>query len=134
MIGNHFIKSWSYTQKNITLSSAEGGIGGFSQGVWETIRLVQLAADCRLDMKGKIHVDSSETIGKAHLRGNRELRHVKVGSLWIQELFEEEVVLMCAENIEDVLTKHVGASLLDKHEANMGFFFASGRAETGLHL
>ena len=61
-----------------------------------------------------------------------------VGSLWLQELFEEEEILFCkvpgAENIADILTKHVGASLLDKHAANMGIFFPSGRAESGLHL
>ena len=39
-----------------------------------------------------------------------------------------------AENIADILTKHVGASLLDKHAANMGIFFPSGRAESGLHF
>ena len=55
------------------------GIGGFSLGVWETIGMVQLAADWGLDMKGKIHVDSSAAIGIAHGRGNGKLRHFKVG-------------------------------------------------------
>ena len=101
----------------------------------ESIGLVQLAADWGLDMKGKIHVDSSAAIGIAHRRGNGKLRHVKVGPLWIQELVEEEEILMCkvpgAENIADILTKYVRASLLDKHAANMGIFFPSGRAESG---
>ena len=136
MIGNHLIKS--STQKNITLSSAEAELVASVKVCGETIGLVQLAADWGLDMKGKIHVDSSAAIGIAHRRGNGKLRHVKVGSLWIQELVEEEEILMCkvpgAENIAAILTKRVGASLLDKHAANMGIFFPSGRAESGLHL
>ena len=86
MIGNHLIKSWSSTQKNITLSSAEAELVASVKVCGETIGLVQLAADWGLDMKGKIHVDSSAAIGVAHRRGNGKLRHVKVGSLWIQEL------------------------------------------------
>ena len=131
MIGNHLIKSWSSTQKNITLSSAEAELVASVKVCGETIGLVQLAADWGLEKKGKIHVDSSAAIGKAHRRGNGKLRHVKVGSLWIQELVEEEEILMRkvpgAENIADILTKHVGASLLDKYAANMGIFFPSGK-------
>ena len=138
MIGNHLIKSWSSTQMNITLSSAEAELVVSVKVCGGTIGLVQLAADWRLDMKWKTHVDSSAAIGLAHRRGNGKLRHVKVGSLWIQELVEEEEILICkvpgAENIADILTKHVGASLLHKHAANMGIFFPLGRAESGLHL
>ena len=113
ILGNHFIKSWSSTQKNITLSSAEAELVASVKVCGETVGLVQLAADWGLDMKGKIHVDSSAAIGIAHRRGNGKLRHVNVGSLWIQEFVEEEEILKCevpgAENIADILTKHVGA-------------------------
>ena len=92
MIGNHLIKS--STQKNITLSSTEAELVASAKVCGETIGLVQLAADWGLDMKGKIHVDFSAAIGIAHRCGNGKLCHVKVGSLWIQELGEEEI-LMC---------------------------------------
>ena len=86
-------------------------------------------------MKGKIHVDSSAAIGMAHRRGNGKLRHVTVGSLWIQELAEEEEILMCkvpgAGNIADILTKHVGASLLDKARSKHGHLLP---VRQGLHL
>ena len=95
MIGNHLIKSWSSTQKNITLSSAEAELVASVKVCGESIGLVQLAADWGLDMKGKIHVDFSAAIGIAHRCGNGKPRHVKVGSLWIQELVEEEEILMC---------------------------------------
>ena len=139
MIGNNLTKSvCSSTRKKITLSSAEAELVASVKVCGETIGLVQLAADWRLDMKGKIHVDSSAAIGIAHRRGNGKLRHVKVGLLWTQELVEEDEILMCqvpgAENIADIFTKYAGASLLDKHAANMGIFYPSGRAESGLHL
>ena len=54
LIGNHLIKSWSSTQKNITLSSAEAELVASVKVRGETIGLVQLVADWGLDMKGKI--------------------------------------------------------------------------------
>ena len=51
----------------------------------ETIGLVQLAAFWGLGMKGKIYVDYSAATGIAQRRGNDKLRHVMVGSLWIQD-------------------------------------------------
>ena len=55
-------------------------------------------------MKGKIHVDSSEAIGKAHRRGNGKFGHVKVGSLWIQDLVEEEEILISARALKTLQT------------------------------
>ena len=89
-------------------------------------------------MKGKIHVDSSAQLVQhiGVVMANYAMSNF--GSLWIQELVEEEEIFMCrvpgAENIADILTKHVGASLLDKHAANMSIFFPSGTVESGLHL
>ena len=114
------------------------GTGGFSHGVWGEHWIGTVG--CRLGT-GYEREDPCRffsATGAAHRRGNGKLRRVKVGSLWIQELVEEEEIFICkvpgAENIAHSLTKHVGASLPDKYAANMGIFFPSGRAESRLHL
>ena len=38
--------------------------------------------------------------------------------------------VLSARRCADILTKHVGGSLLDKHAGNMGIFIPSGRAES----
>ena len=110
-----------HPKKNITLSSAEAELVASVKVCGETVGLVQLAADWGLDMKGKIHVDSSAAIGTAHRRGNGKLRHVNVGSLWIQEFVEEEEILKCevpgAENIADISHKACrSACLISTHQ------------------
>ena len=127
-----------FHRKEHHLVVQRSGTGGFSHGVWGEHWIGTVG--CRL---GTVYEREDpcrffSATGAAHRRGNGKLRHVNFGSLWIQELVEEEEIFMCrvpgAENIADILTKHVGASLLDKHAANMGIFFPSGTVESGLHL
>ena len=85
MVGRHVVKTWSSTQKSITLSSAEAELVAAVKMSAELIGATQLAADWGLHTQGKVHVDSTAAIAVAHRRGNGKLRHVKVGSRWIQE-------------------------------------------------
>ena len=65
-------------------------------------------------------MDSSAAIFEknAHGRGNEKLIHVPVGTLWIQELVDEEGVtiqkVLGADNVADILTKNVPSYVLDK--------------------
>ena len=54
----NFLKSWSATQKNIRLSSAEAELVAAVKMSTELIGMTQLAADWGLDIKGKVFVDS----------------------------------------------------------------------------
>ena len=85
MLGGHLLKSWSTTQKSITLSSAEAELVAAVTMRTELIGITQLAADWGVSLRGRVHVDSSAAIGVAQRRGNGKLRHVRVGTLWIQE-------------------------------------------------
>ena len=88
-LGRHLVKSWSSTQRNITLSSAEAELVAAVKACTESIGLVQLAFDWGMDLSARVHVDSSAAIGVANRKGNGKMRHVKVGNLWIQELVED---------------------------------------------
>ena len=104
----------------------------------ECIGVVQLASDWGVNVSANIFVDSSAALGVGHRRGNGKLRHVRVGSLWIQEMVEDGEVSVKKvhgfDNMSDVLTKNVPGHLLDKHTAAMGLSCSQGRAESGLAL
>ena len=51
----------------------------------EMIGMTQLASEWGLAMKGNIFADTGATLGIAKRRGRGKMRHVKIGTLWIQE-------------------------------------------------
>ena len=77
MIGRHCLKSWSSTQKNITLSSGEAELVAAVKTCTEAIGVTQLAADWGVKLEGRIHVDSFAAIGMANRKGNGKLRHLR---------------------------------------------------------
>ena len=136
MRGNHFLKSWSATQRSIALSSAEAELVAAVKLSTEVLGITQLAADWGLRMQGKIYVDSSAAIGVVHRRGAGKLRHVRVGTFWIQEKVEDkelEVRKVKGDgNPADLLTKNVNREKVDKFSAASGVDFRGGRAEKSL--
>ena len=89
MLGSHLLKSWSATQKNVTLSSAEAELVAAVKVCGECIGITQLADDWGIELRGRIYIDSSAAIGVANRWGNGKLRRVRVGTLWIQEARRE---------------------------------------------
>ncbi len=89
MRGQHVIKSWSSTQKNITLSSGEAELVVAVEAASEGIGLTRLANDWGRTVICNVHVDSSAAIGMVNRRGSDRVRHIQVGHLWIQEGAEE---------------------------------------------
>ena len=85
MRGTHCLKSWSSTQKFVTLSSAEAELMAAVKASTEAIGMCQLAADWDVHLHASILVDSSAALAVVARRGNGKLRHVKVGHLWVQE-------------------------------------------------
>jgi hypothetical protein len=90
MKGSHLIKSWSSTQKSITLSSGEAELVAAVKTCTGLIGISQLMRDWGKEVEGEVYVDSNAAIGTAMRRGNGKLRHVRVGILWIQEKVAEE--------------------------------------------
>ena len=136
MVGQHWIRSWSSTQKTIALSSGEAELTALVKASCETIGVTQLAADWGLKWEGAIWVDSSAALGVVNSRGNGKLRHVRVGQLWVQEKRESKELeykkVKGRENPADLMTKGVSAVHLNKHMARMGLAVFWGRAESSL--
>ena len=138
MLGSHLLKSWSATQKNVTLSSAEAELVVTVKVCGECIGITQLASDWGIKLRGRVHIDSSAAIGLAHRRCNGKLRHVRVGTFWMQELVEEGEIevrkVLGARNVADALTKNLPATSLDMHLETTGFQFRDGRAVSSLTI
>ena len=138
MIGSHTIKTWSSTQKSITLSSGEAELVWAVKMSTEIIGLTQLVADWGDELAGNVFVHSSAAIGVARRKGCAEMRHVRDGQLWIQEEQEEgELELTKVQgklNPADMMTKHVGEGLTVRHMSMLRQDFREGRAEKGLKL
>ena len=138
MVGSHFVKSWSSTQKSITLSSGEAELVAAVKLAGELIGLTQLYQHRGVEVQGKIWVDSSAAIGTIQRRGNGKLRHVRVGSLWAQEKVEEGELhvkkLHGEEHPGDLCTKNLSVAKVEKHMEMVNFAYKEGRAESSLRL
>ena len=138
MRGTHMIKSWSSTQKSITLSSGEAELVAAVKTCTELIGVTQLMNDWGRNAEGEVYVDSSAAIGVAHRKGNGKLRHVKVGLLWIQEKVEEGEIdvkkVAGEENPADLMTKNVNAVKVEKYMNLIQEEFKEGRAEVSVEL
>ena len=67
----------------------------------------------------RIFADSSAALGVVHRKGSGKLRHIRVNMLWVQdkrangELDYQKIE--GTENPGDLMTKHLGSSLLNNH-------------------
>ena len=138
MKGDHVLKSWSSTQKAITLSSGEAELIAAVKTCTEVIGITQLARDWGEEWQGEILVDSSAAIGIVHRKGNGKLRHVRVGMLWIQEQVEEGEIKVKKvkgdDNPADLFTKNLAEAKVAKFMDMIGELYVEGRAEAGLKL
>ena len=87
-MGNHCLRTYSVTQKNITLSSAEAELVALVRAATEGIGMTQLASSWGLQFACEVFVDSSAALAITNRRGVGKLRHIHVGLLWVQERAE----------------------------------------------
>ena len=111
MIGEHVIKSWSRTQKAITLSSGEAELVALVAGMSEGLGIRALGVDRGIERKVIGMCDSSAAMGVVERRGVGKIRHLDVGKLWIQEMRENGGVeikkVKGTANPADQLTKNL---------------------------
>ena len=84
-MGTHCLRTYSVTQKCVSLSSAEAELYALVRASAEAIGICQLAATWGLQLVGEVHVDSSAALAVTQRRGCGKLRHVRIGHLWVQE-------------------------------------------------
>ena len=138
LLGSHYLKSWSSTQKTVALSSGEAELTALVKCSCETIGLLQLAADWGLDLEGEVLVDSSAALGVVARKGAGKLRHVRVGQLWVQEKSENGELTYSkvrgTENPADLMTKAVTVAETNKYMKMASQEPREGRADRSLQL
>lgn len=89
-------------------------------------------------MVGHVYVDSSAALGIVKRQGCGKMRHVRVGMLWILQKEEDGELsynkVLGTENPGDLMTKHLGQAVIDKHMKTISQEFRRGRAESGLKI
>ena len=136
MRGAHHIKSWSSTQKRVTLSSAEAELGALVKTACEALGLIQMAAGLGREISAEVLVDSTAALAVTQRKGNGKLRHVRVGQMWVQEVAENEELrfnkVLGTENPADACTKHLTSAKLENFTQMIDMVDRDGRSDLGL--
>lgn len=138
MRGTHCLRTWSVTQKFVTLSSGEAELMALVKAASEAIGMAQLAMGWGLHLEISVHVDSTAALAVAARKGNGKLRHVRIGHLWVQELAEAEAVafrkVRGTENPADLMTKYLPVGKASPLATALAQFAREGHAATRLGL
>ena len=79
--GKHCLRTWSATQKRVTLSSAESELAAATKASIEATGMAQLMEGFGRKVQVEVYVDSSAALAITARKGNGKLRHVRVRTL-----------------------------------------------------
>ena len=137
-LGEHYLRSWSSTQKTVALSSGEAELTAVVKCSCEAIGILQLAQDWNLELEADVYVDSSAALGVVARRGAGRLRHVRVGQLWVQEVSDNGDLrygkVRGTENPADGLTKYVTNPVMSRYLQMARCILSGGRADSSLEV
>ena len=116
--GNHLIRSCSTTQTVIALSSGEAEYYGITKGACESIGVKGIASDLGVQLKIRLHTDTSAAKGIAMRKGLGKVKHLETRTLWVQDKVEDGTIVMRKipgnDNIADLLTKYLSAEKIQR--------------------
>ena len=134
MHGKHTIKSRASTQSVIALSSGE--YYGVVKGASVFLGALSLCKDLGIEMKGRVHTDSSAAKGMANRRGLGKTRRIDTQYLWVQERLSAGSFDVEKEgtddNVGDLFTKHLEQTKSSDATARLGHVAREGKASLTL--
>ena len=102
------------------------------RGATEGIGLISLAQDIGIKLDVRMHVDASAALGIIERRGVGRVRHLDVGTLWLQEQQLRRILeirkVEGLKNPGDLFTKNLALERVDTFSGMIGYKFVSGRA------
>ena len=138
MLGRHWLKSWSSTQKTVALRSGEAELTAIVKMSTEMIGVLNMMLDWKAQYGARSFADSTAALGVVNRKGSGKLRHVRVGMLWVQGKREDGTLEYTKvggeDNPGDLMTKHLGSDVLRRHIARLNLEMRGGRANDGLQL
>ena len=136
LLGGHVTKCWSATQASISLSSGEAEYYGVVKGASALLGAISMAKDLGLNMKGRVHTDSSAAKGIASHRGLGKMRHIDTQFLWVQERIQAGDFTLHKEgtndNVGDLFTKHLEQAKSADFTARLGYTAREGSSSLTL--
>ena len=95
-----------------------------------------MAKDLGLNLKGRVHTDSSAAKGIASRRGLGKTRHIDTQFLWVQERIQAGDFTLHKEstndNVGDLFTKHLDQSKSADFTSRLGYTAREGSASLSL--
>lgn len=138
MIGGHCIKAWAKTQAVIAKSSAESELYSVVKGATEGLGLITLYKDLGSEVGVKLNLDATAAKGILDRQGISKVRHIDVNVLWLQQQAAKKIIPLVkvdgTVNCADLLTKHLGVQVQQRHVEFMQLEFREGRAEMAAQL
>ena len=139
MLGRHLIKSWSSTQSQVSLSSAEAEYYGVVKASGMALGYSSLLEDLGYRLPLRVWTDSSATMGICGRQGLGKLRHIDTQCLWIQQRVRDGTIELRKvrgdSNPADLFTKHIVGNEKIKKLLNLfGCEYTAGRAESAPQL
>ena len=118
-LGNHSVKMWSSTQKNIALSSGEAEFTAIVKGGSIGIGMCSMLGDLGIHIYSRLHISTDSTAAKGicNRMGLGKVRHIDVHMLWIQDRVKNGDIIIKKINgklnISDGLTKYMPSNNMD---------------------
>ena len=138
LLGEHTLRSWSKTQNTIAQSSAESELLATVKAASEALGMMSLGEDLGISFRTRIHIDATAAMGILERRGVGRVRHLDVGTLWLQEQSLRQAVefikVKGTANPADLMTKHLARAQVDQYLEALGYEVREGRAEAAVKL
>ena len=137
-MGSHVVRTWSKTQNTIAQSSAESELFAIMKAATEALGMISLAADLRIDLIARIHVDASAALGILERRRVGRVRHLDVGTLWLQEQALRRAVefmkVKGTSNPADLMIKHLAREQVEQYVEALNLDCREGHAAMAVKL
>ena len=108
MLGTHILTRWCKAQSIIALSSGEAELNAAVKGITETIGVIELLRELKMEAKTKVMMDSSAGEGILMRKGVGQSKHLSIEQLWVQSAVPEydiEILKVPRRlNVADLLT------------------------------
>ena len=138
MVGTHLLASSSTTQTVIATSSGESEFYAAVKTASRVLGGAAMAKDLALVLDPRVMIDASAAKGIASRRGVGKVRHLHVGTLWLQQAVHERRLRLQKqpgqENVADLGTKHLAAATLEHCIQLAGMRMLPGKSEKGLKM
>lgn len=133
-MGHHPLRHWSTTQATIALSSGEAELVGIARGATQALGFKAMANDLGIRVTLHLRTGASATIGIRRRNDLGKTRHIDVSDLWIQDKLRSGAFKLNnvagADNVADLLTKHVDSTTLERLLPLMGVQEETGRPQS----